>query len=743
MKLRRAVVSLSSLVATLALATGAAALLSCDPFNPTYDQLLCTSGGECPGDMVCSEGVCLAAAAQVCGDGLIIGTEICDDGNLADGDGCNASCAAATCYVPVTHATVTSALADQACPTIYLHTGRHDDRVTIARDVTLVGVGIAPPILDGGATGTVVTVEPEITASLRGLILSNGRAPSGGGVLNRGTLSLDSVTVTGNTAAADAMPSGGGIANLGGALTLLSSEVSQNHLEITGSAGVLRGAGIFSEGGTVRLDGGSAVAENDITLTGKAGFTGLGAGLAANAAAITLTGASAVRGNLIAMDGLPLGQAIATGGGLHLTGGSLTVNAGSLIEDNSATAKGKVERFTGAVSATGGGFTTSGTAVVLDTALVRNNTALAQSESAASASAGGGSITGGTFQMTKTQLTGNRVRAEALIASEESITASAGGLLLDNLSATVTESLIASNTVTAESKAAGTFARALAGGVYLQAFGTATRTTAFTGSTLDANTVTALGGGGTAAGGGVYATLGTGTAVVLNANLFASAVTNNVAKAPGSALGGGLYASAGTGDTLVSYNIINSTISGNLAESTASASNGGGIYGTTGTGSAKVTVSLAASTITGNRALGVTSATGGGVRLLNGISSAITTGRSRGSIVAGNLATTDPDCSSSGSTLVSNDYNLLGVVGSCTFTGDVANNRTGAAGLGPLADNGGPTKSHALLAGSQAIDTSNPLGCQDPLSGRLLTTDQRGLARPVGGRCDIGAFELQ
>jgi hypothetical protein len=65
--------------------------------------------------------------------------------------------------------------------------------------------------------------------------------------------------------------------------------------------------------------------------------------------------------------------------------------------------------------------------------------------------------------------------------------------------------------------------------------------------------------------------------------------------------------------------------------------------------------------------------------------------------------------------------------------------------LGPLADNGGRTQTHALLFGSPAIDAGDPGGCRDNL-GALLSTDQRGLHRPANGgvnglRCDIGAFE--
>ena len=53
--------------------------------------------------------------------------------------------------------------------------------------------------------------------------------------------------------------------------------------------------------------------------------------------------------------------------------------------------------------------------------------------------------------------------------------------------------------------------------------------------------------------------------------------------------------------------------------------------------------------------------------------------------------------------------------------------------LGPLADNGGPTKTHALLEGSPAIDAGDDEIAPD--------TDQRGVNRPRGSSSDIGAFE--
>jgi hypothetical protein len=55
------------------------------------------------------------------------------------------------------------------------------------------------------------------------------------------------------------------------------------------------------------------------------------------------------------------------------------------------------------------------------------------------------------------------------------------------------------------------------------------------------------------------------------------------------------------------------------------------------------------------------------------------------------------------------------------------------ARIGALADNGGPTLTHALLGGSPAIDAANDVLCP--------ATDQRGTNRPQGAHCDIGAYE--
>ncbi len=85
--------------------------------------------------------------------------------------------------------------------------------------------------------------------------------------------------------------------------------------------------------------------------------------------------------------------------------------------------------------------------------------------------------------------------------------------------------------------------------------------------------------------------------------------------------------------------------------------------------------------------------------------------------------------------VVSQGYNLIQDVTKCTITGDPVGNLLGVdALLAPLALNGGRTLNHALLPESPAIEAGSNSGCP--------ATDQRGISRPRGLFCDIGAYEL-
>lgn len=96
------------------------------------------------------------------------------------------------------------------------------------------------------------------------------------------------------------------------------------------------------------------------------------------------------------------------------------------------------------------------------------------------------------------------------------------------------------------------------------------------------------------------------------------------------------------------------------------------------------------------------------------------------------------ECESSGA-LVANVNNLI-EDGSCS--GGAVGFLTGDPGLGDLTDNGGDTRTYAVLPGSKALDAGDAATCADSWIGNR---DQRGQPRPGAGTlaCDIGAFELQ
>ncbi len=272
-------------------------------------------------------------------------------------------------------------------------------------------------------------------------------------------------------------------------------------------------------------------------------------------------------------------------------------------------------------------------------------------------------------------------------------TSSDGGGILNNGTLTLNSVAIRNNT------ASGT---ASGGGVMNN--GTLT----ITNSTLSGNSSLSTTSG---TGGGGLENLGTLT-------LIASTLSGNSALISG----GGLRNDGGTAT------INNSTFSGNTA-----AEFGGGIRVSSGT------VTLYNSTIVSNTADSDNNGTGDG----GGVFFQGTAFNIQNTLIANNadLGGQAPDCG--GSALNSLDYNLIRATTGCTISGTTTNNITGLdPQLGPLVDNGGSTQTHALLAGSPAIDAGNPA---TPGSGgnACLATDQRGVLRPQGTRCDIGAFEAQ
>ncbi|MHC4429625.1 MAG: choice-of-anchor Q domain-containing protein, partial [Planctomycetota bacterium] len=96
-----------------------------------------------------------------------------------------------------------------------------------------------------------------------------------------------------------------------------------------------------------------------------------------------------------------------------------------------------------------------------------------------------------------------------------------------------------------------------------------------------------------------------------------------------------------------------------------------------------------------------------------------------------------PDCA--GVIDATAGYNLDGD-GTCVASGGPGN-LTAAADLGPLADNGGPVPTHAPAPDSPLVDAGNPAASGSG-GDTCSAIDARGVARPQGTACDIGAFEL-
>jgi CSLREA domain-containing protein len=202
--------------------------------------------------------------------------------------------------------------------------------------------------------------------------------------------------------------------------------------------------------------------------------------------------------------------------------------------------------------------------------------------------------------------------------------------------------------------------------------------------------------------------------------------------------GGGIY-NSGT------LRLRRSTVSGNSARYDS----GGGLFNT-GTGR----LTLMQSTVSGNSSQeGGGGVTNRGTLALVQCTVSGNDGRSGGlsngdtltlytTIVVGNTTKHSPsDCfqSSNGVTL-SLGHNLTGAGTGCpsdAAQGDVTVDPTTVFTqvLKPLGDYGGPTFTHALWRGSPAIDAGDP----DQCSG----TDQRGVPRPQGEGCDIGAVERE
>jgi len=332
----------------------------------------------------------------------------------------------------------------------------------------------------------------------------------------------------------------------------------------------------------------------------------------------------------------------------------------------------------------GGIFNASGGEVHLNSSQVTGNSSTGNG-------GGIGNAGGGTLTLTNSGVTGNTA-------------ANYGGGINSSGDVTLTDSTVSGNTAT-------TF-----GGGGFESQGVLT----ITNSTISGNTAATRGGGidnvegaqatiidstisgnsGGDEGGGIFME-DTATMTMTGSTLSSNSAT----------AGGGLRVNTGAAT------LANSTVSANTA------SFGGGIYN-----GENATTTLINVTITHNSAL----TNGGGL---------YNPGDAPGAFMLTNTIVADQqlgeDCGGSG-TFVTQGNNLDSD-NTCDLNPgtDVPN---GSANLGPLADNGGLTETHALLLGSDAIDAGDDTDCVAPPVDGL---DQRGVTRPQGAQCDIGAFELE
>lgn len=199
-------------------------------------------------------------------------------------------------------------------------------------------------------------------------------------------------------------------------------------------------------------------------------------------------------------------------------------------------------------------------------------------------------------------------------------------------------------------------------------------------------------------GGAIYAT---GSVILERVTLRANSAASQ---------GGGVFSHSGV-------TVINSTLSGN------SAAGGGALFFDSGGSGTLLNTTITLNTATRD---------GGGLLVAGGEPVFYTN-----TILAGNTAAFTPDCLGFA---ISNGNNLLASGTGCAPTaGDHTTSNIANELDTTLAENGGPTETHALISGSQAIDAGNDAVAP--------VVDQRNQPRPVDGTADgtatsdIGAYE--
>ena len=581
--------------------------------------------------------------------------------------------------------------------------------------------------------------------TLTNSLVRNNYGYNGGGLYDAGSLVLNGTTVAENVAT---QGQGGGIWSLQGGGVYAPVPLVIDHSNILTNLAQTEGGGLFVW---------HQLAITDTTIRSNTAITGNGAGLYVNNDPATLANVQILSNTALAGTSM--------GGGLYAVSAPLTV-AGSTLGWNTAAYGGGLATYVGAI-------------VQLANSTVRNNTANAGD---------GGGIEAVDFFQSATYTVTN------VIFSDNRATGSGGGLYASQLA--LDGDTFSHNTADSDHNGSGDGGgffkpstlpllithSAFTGNSASSGGGFVARYVSLSQTTVQSNTATTGDGGGFYSDGSItlsHATIQGNTAVLGRGAGFSSggsvlsvsdsAIVSNTAPSSTS-IGGGIFDwtgavtltnstlgwnSAAYGGGLAIYAAGTAQVANSAVINNRASVDGGGFYDVDFFNSSVFT--LTNSTVSGNRANG----SGGGLLILNAYLNHVTLSHNTAdddhngsgdggglafihsspaviadSILGGNVGQNGQPNECAGGTLDSHGYNLIQITGGCALTDVTIGNHTGVNPLlGPLQDNGGPTWTQALLTNSPAINAGNPSPATCP------ATDQRGAHRPVGGRCDIGAYE--
>jgi serine/threonine protein kinase/energy-coupling factor transporter ATP-binding protein EcfA2 len=623
--------------------------------------------------------------------------------------------------------------------------------LVLSKNLTIRGPGVNQLTIRGNRTqGYLIHVLRYTTITLSQVTFSDPTAAIGPVIRNEGTLTLDTCHITGNTqtsvAGSGTGGGGAGILNAGGTLILQNSLIAHNTVA-TSDSDSGGGGGIESADGMLIIKN-SQIVDNTVTASGK--FAS-GGGISSVYDKVTLINSN-VTGNSVT--GGPQ-TTIVSGGGIYSGYDTITLTNSS-ITGNKLT--GGQQYIIG-----GGIYNSEGTLTLTNSTITQNS--IAGNSVKEGAIAGGIASLASTTTIHNSRITGNAVVNKNTIFG--------GGTAFSGGPITISNSTIADNTAVSNSSS-----NALGGGIENEG------TLSMSNSTLSGNT--AVSNGGSSLGGGIY-NIHTGTLTMTNSTLS----ENTARSSNASAQGGGI-------DNEGRVSVSSSTFQGNMAVSNHDAL-GGGINNSRPTGILTVTSStflankangtqggqggglndaghliVIGSTFSDNTASGGKDFGGGGIAFysskgfstlirfctLYGNTSSVGGGiwvdpASGGgsitlssTIVAANSAASGPDISG---TLTSGGYNLLTTMTGVTGLNTTTDKQVALSDLkidSTLRNNGGSTRTLALLPGSTAIDVIPANACKVTFTDTTkhtvtITTDQRGHPRPDGteNACDVGAYE--